>query len=97
MPPAVIPGFASWLADFEQLGSERQLGYMVRGRIPHRAILQFTEGWPVWEADLFYRVIRALDYVYLAHGTDLIEGLDKEDRPVSDNPARDAVRGSRRR
>ena len=96
IPPSIYPGFASWLVDFRDLGSERHLGYGYKGPIPRSAILAFTAGWPSWEADLFAYVMQALDQVYLQHTVGKTDP-EEDERPISDNPARDAVRSALRR
>ena len=96
VPPPIYPGFASWLMDFHDLGSERYLGFGYKGPIPRSAILAYTEGWPSWEADLFLYVMQALDRIYLQHSVGKVD-LDEAERPISENPARDTVRSALRR
>lgn len=96
VPPLVYPGFASWLVDFRNLGSERYPGFGYRGPIPRSAIVARTEGWPAWEAELFIYVMESLDQIYLRHSVGEIDP-DEDDRPISDNPARDTVRSALRR
>lgn len=59
-----MAGWEPWLAAFWELGTDRQLG-MATGPIPAASIDRHTAGWPRDDAELFRRVIRALDGAYL--------------------------------
>ena len=65
-PPVLLPGADEYLDAFWELSSERQLGFGA-GPIPGSAIVAHAgrAGMADDEADLFRRVIRAMDAVYL--------------------------------
>ena len=76
-----MAGYDGWYRDFFELSTDRQIGMAV-GPIPAASIER--QG----RCELFRRVIRAMDRVYLAH----VRG--EGDEPESDNPARDAFRAA---
>jgi len=61
-PPKIMPGYDRWNIAFWELSTERHIS---GGPIPSSAIY----AWPIpdHERDLFYRCIRAMDRVMLAH------------------------------
>lgn len=88
-PPDIQPGAAQWLEDFFELGTDRQLTGYGAGPIPAGSIERHIAGWPYGDAEMFRYVIRALDGAWLKRQK------PDGDAPESDNPARDAFRGSR--
>ena len=89
-PPDVLPGCEGFLADFFELGTDRQLTGYGAGPIPSSSIARHVAGWPDVEANLFRHVIRALDGAWLKRQS------PDAGAPESDNPARDAFRAKMR-
>ena len=78
------------MADFFELGTDRQLTAHGAGPIPAASICRHTDGWPDEEADMFRRVIRALDTAWLK------SQLPDADMPETDNAVRDGFRARMR-
>lgn len=76
--PPVDPfaGYESWLEEFWELGTERQLGQTV-GPIPASAIRERCREMPEDQQELFFKVMRALDRTYL-HGGKSTKTFSKE-------------------
>jgi hypothetical protein len=87
IPPAILPGYEDWWEAFFELSTDRINGVGI-GPIPAASIARHVTGWPLNEARVFRRVIRAMDRVYMTH--------DEGEEPESDNPARDAFRSGMR-
>lgn len=75
-PVDPIAGYETWLEEFWELGTERQLGQTV-GPIPASAIRERCQELPEQQQALFYRVMRALDRTYL-HGNKPTKAFSKE-------------------
>jgi hypothetical protein len=88
-PPEIYPGTEDWISAFWELGADRQIGFGI-GPIPSASIDRHTSGWPVDEAAMFRRAIRAMDVVYLKSQS------NEPDIPETDNAARDAFRAAMR-
>ena len=63
-PPPVMAGWEQWLPASWELGTDRQPG-IETGPLPPASIDRHTAGWPRDDAEMFRRVMRALDGAYL--------------------------------
>lgn len=66
-PPELADGAKSWYEAFWDLCSDRPSGGMQLGRISYMSARMHCRGWPEDEFHSFWRVIRAMDEVFLQH------------------------------
>lgn len=66
-PPEIWPGWAWLLEGYDEVCTDRQLGFDGPGPVPYRSIRQWSadEGLSAYEAQLFHAVVRELDAEYV--------------------------------
>lgn len=65
--PPIPRGFESWVSDFFELSSDRQLTGYGSGPIPNASIARHTQGWIASDAEFFRQCMRAMDKAFLEH------------------------------